>query len=35
MDTITDTFRVLLNDPLHALSEREPMMIVIDGFDER
>ena len=34
MDTITDTFRVLLNDPLHALNEREPMMIVIDGLDE-
>ena len=33
-DTITDTFRVLLNDPLHALDEREPMMIVIDGLDE-
>ena len=33
-NTITDTFRVLLNDPLHALDEREPMMIVIDGLDE-
>lgn len=33
-DTITDAFRVLLNDPLHAIEERDPMMIVIDGLDE-
>lgn len=33
-DSIADTFRVLLNDPLHSLEEREPMMIVIDGLDE-
>ena len=33
-ETLPDAFRVLLNDPLHALDEREPLMIVIDALDE-
>ena len=33
-ETISDAFRVLLNDPLHALEEREPMLLVIDALDE-
>lgn len=33
-DTLPDAFRVFLNDPLHALQERKPMMIVIDALDE-
>ena len=33
-ETISDAFRVLLNDPLHALDEREPMLLVIDALDE-
>ena len=33
-ETITDAFRVLLNDPLYALEEREPMLLVIDALDE-
>ena len=31
---LSDTFRVLLNDPLHALDRREPMLIVVDALDE-
>ena len=33
-DSLTDTFRVLLNDPLHGLGRTEPMLIVVDAFDE-
>ena len=33
-ETLSDVFRVLLNDPLHALGEREPMLLVIDALDE-
>ena len=33
-ETITDSFRVLINDPLFALEEREPMLLVIDALDE-
>ncbi|CAB3985850.1 E3 ubiquitin- ligase DZIP3 [Paramuricea clavata] len=33
-ETILDAFRVLLNDPLFALEEREPMLLVIDALDE-
>ena len=33
-DSMSDAFRVLLNDPLHALHSREPMLIVIDALDE-
>ncbi|XP_046857726.1 uncharacterized protein LOC124451141 [Xenia sp. Carnegie-2017] len=33
-DSITDAFRVLLNDPLHSLRDHEPMLLVIDALDE-
>ena len=33
-DSLSDAFRVLLNDPLNALHNREPMLIVIDALDE-
>ena len=33
-DSLTDAFRVLLNDPLHALSRHEPVLIVVDALDE-
>ena len=33
-DSLSDTFRVLLNDPLHALDRAEPMLIVVDALDE-
>jgi WD40 repeat protein len=33
-ETLSDAFRVLINDPLHALEEREPMLLVIDALDE-
>ena len=33
-DLLFDAFRVLLNDPLHAVHSREPMLIVIDALDE-
>ena len=33
-DSMSDAFRVLLNDPLHALHSRVPMLIVIDALDE-
>jgi WD40 repeat protein len=32
--TILDAFRVLLNGPLFAMEEREPMLLVIDALDE-
>jgi hypothetical protein len=32
--TLSDAFRVLINDPLYALKEREPMLLVIDALDE-
>ena len=33
-ETLSDAFRVLLNDPLHALGKRKPMLFVIDALDE-
>ena len=30
----SDAFRVLLNDPLHALESRDPMLVAIDAMDE-
>ena len=33
-DSLSDTFRVLLNDPLQALDGTEPMLIVVDALDE-
>ena len=33
-ETLSDAFRVLINDPLHALENRGPMMLVIDALDE-
>ena len=33
-DSLSDAFRVLLNDPLHALGRHEPMLIVVDALDE-
>ena len=33
-DSLSDTFRVLLNDPLQALGRTEPMLIVVDALDE-
>ena len=33
-DSLSDLFRVLLNDPLHALEGNEPMLVVVDGLDE-
>ena len=33
-DSLGDAFRVLLNEPLHALDRREPMLIVVDALDE-
>ncbi|XP_046857469.1 uncharacterized protein LOC124450855 [Xenia sp. Carnegie-2017] len=33
-ESITDAFRVLLNDPLHSLEDHEPMLLVIDALDE-
>ena len=33
-ETLSDAFRVFLNDPLFALEEREPMLLVIDALDE-
>ena len=32
--SLSDAFRVLLNDPLHALDRPEPVLIVIDALDE-
>jgi WD40 repeat protein len=33
-ETLLDAFRVLINDPLLTLEEREPMLLVIDALDE-
>jgi hypothetical protein len=33
-DPLADAFRVLLNDPLHALNRDDPMLIVVDALDE-
>ena len=33
-EALSDAFRVLLNDPLHSLENREPMLLVIDALDE-
>ncbi len=33
-ETLSDAFRVLLNDPLHGLEERGTMLLVIDALDE-
>ncbi|XP_028414372.1 uncharacterized protein LOC114537526 [Dendronephthya gigantea] len=33
-DTLSDAFRVLLNDPLHGLCRHDPMLIIVDAFDE-
>ncbi|XP_046858540.1 uncharacterized protein LOC124451989 [Xenia sp. Carnegie-2017] len=33
-ESITDKFVVLLNNPLHSLEDREPMLLVIDALDE-
>ncbi|XP_028403355.1 uncharacterized protein LOC114526062 [Dendronephthya gigantea] len=33
-DSLSDAFRVLLNDPLHALDRHEPMLIIVDALDE-
>ena len=33
-DLLSDAFTVLLNEPLHALDRREPMLIVVDALDE-
>ena len=32
--SLSDAFRVLLSEPLHALKRREPMLIVVDALDE-
>ena len=34
INTITDAFRVYLNEPLHELETSQPMLIVVDGLDE-
>ena len=33
-DSLSDAFRVLLNDPLHDLDRHEPALIVVDALDE-
>ena len=33
-ESLSDAFRVLMNDPLHALDRHEPMLIVVDALDE-
>ena len=33
-DSQSDAFRVLLNNPLHAVKTRKPMLIVVDAMDE-
>ena len=33
-ETLSDAFRVFISDPLHALEDREPMLLVIDALDE-
>ena len=32
--TLSEAFRILLHDSLHALDRREPMLIVVDALDE-
>ncbi|XP_046858509.1 uncharacterized protein LOC124451953 [Xenia sp. Carnegie-2017] len=32
--SVTDEFRVLLNNPLHSLKDHKPMVLVIDALDE-
>ena len=32
--SLSDAFRVLLKEPLHALDRREPVLIVVDALDE-
>ncbi|XP_028403366.1 uncharacterized protein LOC114526066 isoform X2 [Dendronephthya gigantea] len=32
--SLSDAFRVLLNDPLHALDRHDPMLIIVDALDE-
>ena len=34
LDSLSDAFTALLNEPLHALDRREPMLIVVDALDE-
>ena len=34
LDSLSDAFTVLLNEPLHSLDRREPMLIVVDALDE-
>ncbi|XP_028410568.1 uncharacterized protein LOC114533267 [Dendronephthya gigantea] len=33
-DSLSDAFRVLLNDPLHSLRRNDPMLIIVDALDE-
>ena len=33
-ETLSDAFRVLINDPLHAVENRGPVLLVIDALDE-
>ena len=33
-DSVADAYRVLLNEPLHALDRQEPVLIVVDALDE-
>ena len=33
-DSLADAYRVLLNEPLHALDRQEPALIVVDALDE-
>ena len=33
-DSLSGSFRVLLNDPLHALDRTDPMLIFVDALDE-
>jgi hypothetical protein len=33
-DSVSDAFRVYLNDPLHSLDRCKPMVIVLDALDE-
>ena len=33
-DSLSDAFTVFLNEPLHALDRREPMLIVVDALEE-
>ncbi|XP_046858222.1 uncharacterized protein LOC124451659 [Xenia sp. Carnegie-2017] len=33
-ESVTDAFRVLLNNPLHSFEDHKPMLLVIDALDE-